>query len=115
MPAPGDSGKASARLTADGVIIAVHLTPKAGADEVVGVEVRGGQRALKARVRAAPESGKANAALVKLIADWLDEPKSKCEIVSGGKSRLKQVLVRGDAAVLLDRLAARLKSLAPGE
>ena len=88
----------------------MHLTPKAGADEVLGVAEREmGQTVLRARVRAAPEAGKANAALARLIAEWLGEAKSKGEIVSGGKSRLKQVLVRGDPGLLMSRLASRLK------
>lgn len=104
-----------ARETPDGIVIGVRLTPKGGADEIVGVEMRGsGQPAVKARVRAAPEGGKANAALEKLIADWMDEPKTNCEVVSGGKSRMKQVLVRGDPILLTNRLLARLHALKSG-
>jgi uncharacterized protein YggU (UPF0235/DUF167 family) len=105
-----------ARATADGIVLAVRLTPKSAADAVTGIDDTGdGPPVLKARVRAAPEKGKANAALAELVADWLDEPKSRAELVSGGKSRLKQVLVRGDAAALMQRLAARLAALKPGD
>src|SRR5687767_10121306 len=93
-----------ARATADGIVLAVRLTPKSGADAVTGFEALGdGRLVLKARVRAAPEKGKANAALAELIADWLGAPKSRAELVTGGKSRLKQILVRGDAAMLMER------------
>lgn len=105
-----------ARATADGIVLAVRLTPKSGADAVTGIDDMGeGPPVLKARVRAAPENGKANAALAVLIADWLDQPKSRAELVSGGKSRLKQVLVRGDAGALMQRLAARLEALKSGD
>ena len=86
-----------ARETPDGIVIGVRLTPKGGADKIVGIETRAGERpVVKARVRAAPEGGKANAALEALIADWIDAPKTNCEVIAGDKSRLKQVLVRGD-------------------
>ncbi|WP_088346749.1 MULTISPECIES: DUF167 family protein [Rhodomicrobium] len=112
--APGDP--LPARRTAEGIVLAVRLTPKAGSDAVTGVEIMDdGLAMLKARVRAAPEKGKANAALVALIADWLDQPKSKAELVTGGKSRLKQILVRGDTGGLMDRLAAKLAALKSGE
>lgn len=96
-------------------MIGVRLTPKGGADEIVGVETRGGERpVVTARVRAAPEGGKANAALEALIADWMDEPKTNCEVIAGGKSRQKQVLVRGAPVLLTNRLLARLRALKSG-
>jgi uncharacterized protein (TIGR00251 family) len=101
-----------ARETDDGVIVAVRLTPKAGRDVVTGIETGAdGMPFLAARVKAVPEKGKANAALAALIADWLSLPKSGCAVVSGGKSRLKQVLVQGDPAALTDRLRARIAEL----
>ena len=84
----------------------------AGADQVSGVETAGeGQSVLRVRVRAAPEDGKANAAVTALLAKWLDEPKTGAELVSGGKSRLKQVLIRGEAVMLMQKFAARIASL----
>jgi len=95
-----------ARETAEGIVIAVRLTPRASKDDVAGIENGAdGQTFLIARVKAVPEKGKANAALATLIAAWLDLPKSACEIVGGGKSRMKQVLVRGDVGELKARLA----------
>jgi uncharacterized protein (TIGR00251 family) len=109
-------GALPARAVADGIVIAVRLTPKGGADQVSGVEVVGeGQPVLRVRVRAAPEDGKANAAVAALLAKWLDEPKTRAELVSGGKSRLKQILIRGEAGALMEKLAARLASLQSGD
>jgi uncharacterized protein YggU (UPF0235/DUF167 family) len=55
---------------------------------------------LKARVRAAPEKGLANAALEKLVAGALGVPKSAVTVVAGGTSRTKVVKVAGDPARL---------------
>ena len=71
---------------------------------------------LAARVTAVPEKGKANAALANLIANWLGVPKSQCEVVGGGKSRVKQALVRGGSGELELRLqASSLARLQSGE
>ncbi len=105
-----------ARDAANGLIISVRLTPKASANRITGIERdAGGAVFLTARVRAVPEKGKANTALAALIADWLDVPKSDCDLASGGKSRLKQVLIRGDAASLRAQLESRLADLESGK
>jgi uncharacterized protein (TIGR00251 family) len=98
------------RKTATGVMLPVRLTPKSARDEIVGLEAFGGEAVLKARVRAVPEDGRANAALEKLIAKWVGVAPSLVKVVQGGKSRLKQVAVDGDpsslSALIADRLAA---------
>ena len=101
----------SLRRSRDGVVIAVRLTPKASADEIVGVEDYSGEAVLKARVRALPESGRANTALETLIARWLKLPPSAVSVAQGGKSRLKQVAIEGDAEALSRLIAARLAEL----
>lgn len=97
-----------ARALAEGIVIAVRLTPKGGGDKIIGVDAAKDAPHLRARVLAPAEDGKANAALAELLARWLDVPKSRAEVVSGGKSRMKQVLISGDAAELMERLAARI-------
>jgi uncharacterized protein (TIGR00251 family) len=94
-----------------GVILPIRLTPKSGRDEIAGVEEFGGEAVLKVRVRAVPEAGRANAALETAIATWLGVPPSSVRVVHGGKSRLKQVLVEGDAAALSARIAANVRLL----
>jgi uncharacterized protein len=85
----------------------VRLTPKGGRDALEGwAEVSPGAFYLKARVRAVPEDGKANAALVELVSDALKAPKSSIRLICGATSRLKTLEVTGDA----DALAARLES-----
>ncbi len=112
---PPSSGPLPARPVADGIVIAVRLTPNAGADQVSGAEAAGErQQVLRVSVRAAPEDGKANAAVTALLAKWLDEPKTGAELVSGGESRWKQVLIRGQAVMLMQKFAARIASLQAG-
>lgn len=99
------------RRTDEGVLLPVRLTPKSGKDEIVGAEAFGDQTVLKARVRAVPEAGRANLALERLIADWLGVPPSSVSVAQGGKSRLKQVSIAGDADALQTLVAARLAAL----
>lgn len=90
----------------------MRLTPKSSRDEVVGIEDHGGEYVLKARVRAIPEAGRANAALEALIARWLGVSPSTVGVSHGGKSRLKQVALSGDAEALSRLVAERLAALA---
>lgn len=71
--------------------IAVHVTPKSGRDEVAGW--RGGE--LSVRVTAAPEGGRANAAVCAVLADALGVPKRAVRVVRGDTARHKQVEVDG--------------------
>lgn len=87
-----------------GIRLIVRLTPAGGADRFEGVATdAAGETHLKARVRAAPEDGKANAALEALVAKTLGVPKSAAQVVRGGKSRVKTVDVKGDPQDLLSR------------
>ena len=83
----------------------VRLTPKGGRDAIEGWwSDSDGRMALKARVAAPPEDGKANAALVGLLARALDVKKSDVRIASGTASRLKTIEIDGDEAALTARL-----------
>jgi hypothetical protein len=90
----------------DGVTLWLRLTPKGGRDAIDGVEtLADGRAVLKARVRAAPEDGRANAALVELIAKALAAPKRAVTIRSGETSRVKKLFIAGDPAPIIDALA----------
>jgi uncharacterized protein YggU (UPF0235/DUF167 family) len=85
----------------DGLIVTVRLTPKGGRDAVDGTEtLSDGSTVLKARVRAAPFEGEANAALGRVLAKALGVPPARVEIVGGATSRIKRVKILGDAAAL---------------
>lgn len=95
------------RETENGAALAVRLTPKGGRDAIEGVETRDdGRPVLKARVRAAPEDGAANAALCKLLAKALGVPNSAVVIGAGHTARIKTLEIAGESAALAERLAA---------
>ncbi len=74
----------------------------------------GGERdgCLQVSVTQAPEKGKANKAIIALVASWLDVRKSQIEIVSGETSAIKRFLVAdikpAELAQRLNRLLAEL-------
>jgi|SRR5208337_1341839 len=95
----------------DGVVLHVRLTPKSSAARIAGVEDHGGKPVLKAYVTTPPEDGKANAALLALVANWLGVPKSAVALASGQKSRLKSVAVDGEPDKLLEKISMLLANL----
>ena len=113
-----DGGAAAAkpwRATKAGVVVAVRLTPKSSKDAIEGVETGAEGCYLKARVRALPSEGEANAALTILIAKWLGVPKASVALSGGGKSRLKRVEIAGDGAGLGALIEARLAGVGMGD
>ena len=69
------------RATLEGVVVACRLTPKGGRDAIDGAAtLSDGTRVLLVRVRAVPEDGKANDALLRLIADKAGVPASRARL-----------------------------------
>jgi hypothetical protein len=99
------------RVAGGRLLLRVRLTPKSSRDAVEGLEATAEGPAIKARVRAVPEDGAANAALERLIADWLDVPQRDVQLEKGGKSRVKSLTVAGEPGMLLERLEKRLAEL----
>jgi hypothetical protein len=93
------------------VIVRVRLTPKSSKDTIDGIETTAEGPALKARVRAVPADGEANAALIRLLAQWLGVAKSGLRLAQGGKSRVKSVEITGNPEDIEARLAERLAAL----
>lgn len=89
------------RRTSGGVTVQLRVQPRA---RRIALE-HTAEGALKAAVTAAPEDGKANDAVVALLAKAWRLPKSTFEIVRGGTAREKTLMVAGDPAVLADRIA----------
>ena len=81
--------------------------PGAPRSEIVG---RHGE-AWKIRVNATPESGKANRAVVDLLAATFEIPRARIAIVSGRASRDKTVVVEGLTSEVVE---ARLASVGSG-
>lgn len=94
------------RAEPDGVTLFLRVTPNAGADRIEGVEQRDdGTTVLRLRVKAVPDKGKANAAVMALLAKTLGVPKSAIALVSGDTARLKTLHLAGDPAALVAALA----------
>ncbi|MFC5420679.1 MAG: hypothetical protein DI537_31780 [Stutzerimonas stutzeri] len=96
-------------VTPDGLAIAIRLTPRGGRDSLDGIEtLADGRQVLKARVRAAPSEGEANAALIALLAKELQTSRSQMTLTAGAGARLKRIVVRGDAEALAAQLQRQL-------
>ncbi|PNG27639.1 hypothetical protein CR492_01620 [Methylocella silvestris] len=98
-------------LRGSDVVLTVRLTPKSARDEIEGAsQLSDGRAVLKARVRAAPRDGEANAALIKLVAKSLRLAPSAVRVEAGATGRLKTLCLTGDPETLqqgLAELAAR--------
>jgi uncharacterized protein YggU (UPF0235/DUF167 family) len=87
----------------------VRLTPGAAQDRLDGWDSDpDGRPVLKVRVRARPIEGKANDALVKLVAAALKLPRSAVSLAQGDRSRVKRLEVDG---LDDDAVRARLTAL----
>ena len=93
------------------VIVRVRLTPKSSIEGVGSVEPTAEGAAFAARVRAVPAEGEANAALERLVARWLDVPKSTVRVTHGAKSRVKSLTISGETGCLQARLRAKLEAI----
>ena len=89
------------RREGERVSFTIRVTPRASADAV------GGERdgALLVRVTAPPVKGKANDAVVELLAEALDVPQAAVHVERGAAARTKRVSVPRGAEAALRRLA----------
>lgn len=106
MRAPSSAEPAAAlRQDARGAIVAVRVQPKSRPEGLEGfVADASGAVRLKARLSAVAEDGKANAALLRLLARAWDVAPSRLSLVSGGANRNKAVLLEGEPAATFERL-----------
>ena len=79
------------RESPEGIILHVRAQPGARKDEIAGEWAN----SLKVRVTAPPEKGRANEAIVRLLAEKLGLKKSAIRVISGETSRDKRVLIQG--------------------
>ena len=91
---------------AGGLRVAVRLTPRASRTAVTGIAREAdGAAVLKAAVTAVPEGGKANAALIRLLAKEWGVARSAITIAAGATDRRKTLHVAGDPEALQRMLA----------
>lgn len=84
----------------DFFIINLKVIPNAKKTEIIGLL----DEALKIKVSSPPVEGKANAQIIKFFSDYLKVSKSKLEIISGEKSKYKQLKVKEKFEKLQDIL-----------
>lgn len=73
------------------MLVQVKVIANASQDIVLGYE----NGILKMKCRAVPEKGKANAAVVELLANYFQVPKRAVIIVKGKTSSIKTVEIKG--------------------
>lgn len=88
--------------TATGYVVAVHAQPGAKRSEISGLH---GER-LKVRIAAPPLEGRANEALIELLAQRLGLPRSKLRVSKGLQGRTKLVEI-ADSDIDPNRLLER--------
>ena len=83
----------------------LKVTPKASREGIgsVAADADGGPR-LGVRVAAAPEGGKANAQVVRMLAKAWRLPRSAVSVVKGAAARRKTLFVAGPTEALMARL-----------
>ena len=79
------------RVQPDGLLLSVKLQPRASANEIG--EALGNE--LRIKVTAPPVDAAANEALVRLLAEQLDCPRGRVELVRGHTSRHKVIKLYG--------------------
>ncbi len=82
------------RVQPDGVLLSIKLQPRASANQIG--EALGNE--LRVKVTAPPVDAAANDALVRLLAEELDCPRGRVELVRGHASRHKTIKLHGLSA-----------------
>ena len=97
---------------AGGIRVAVRLTPRAKTDRLDAVAATAdGRPVLKVLVKAPPVEGRANAALLRLLAQEWQLARRDLSITAGASSRSKTVEIAGDPERLTLRIAAALAAV----
>ena len=76
----------------------MRVAPRASRTAVVGVIGEGDDAAVKIALQAPAVEGRANAALVEFVAEWLRVRRADVTIAAGEHGRSKVILVRGRTA-----------------
>lgn len=101
------AGRAALEVVGAGLRVHLRVTPKASRNAIQGLMPGpDDSELLKVAVTTVPEDGKANAAVIALLAKSWRLPKSSLTLVAGHTDRSKVVEIAGDGAELRDRIAA---------
>lgn len=105
-----DAPDAALRRHDDHVRLSVRLTPNGGRDALDGWETGADSAAyIKARVSDPPDKGKANKALIALLAKSAGVAKSAVSLLAGDTQRKKILRIEGDPEDIISRLEAALR------
>ena len=86
--------------------VALKVTPRAAEDRIAGIaQDADGRAVIKVSVTAAPDRGKANQAVIRLLAKTWRIPKTRIEIVTGVSDRRKGLHIAGEPTQLLQQLS----------
>ena len=89
------------------MLLAVRVTPKSARNQVTGLHAAAdGLVSLAVKVTAPPDKGKANKAVIEVIAKAAGVAKSSFRIVAGETDRSKTLLVAGNQAAVAAWIAA---------
>lgn len=101
--------------TPGGIRLSVRVTPGGGRNAISGMAADAdGNKFLRVVVTAAPENGKANAAVVKLLAKTWKVPKSAIRVAAGATGRRKTLEITGDARQVAERINATVDEMMDG-
>ena len=90
-------------------MLSVFVQPRAAKDELVGFH----GVALKIKVKAPPDDGKANRAVCALLAELIGVPPRAVQVVSGAGSRHKRIAVATAPEAVVQAVERVLSSRAP--
>ena len=99
------------------VRLRVRVAPKASADAISGLHREAdGTVSLKVSVTAPPEDGKANQAVIRILAKAWKLQKSSLSVAVGEKDRLKSIEIAGESGAVSAHIAHCLEAIsAPPE
>jgi uncharacterized protein len=102
-------------VAGDGLRVSIRLSPRSRSDRLVAVAASAdGGHVLKATVAAPAEAGRANEALLQLLARAWHVPRRDLSIIAGLTSRNKIVRVAGNSQHLVEQVASEIARLPGG-
>lgn len=99
---------------AQGGLLFLRVTPKSARQEIAGLH-RGadGKLSLQVKVRAQPEKGKANEAVIEFLADLFGLPRKAFTLTAGETNRLKTVHIAGNPTTIEQTLGHLIQDQTP--
>lgn len=102
------------RIRDGGIELFLRVTPKSARAELAGLfHGADGKVSLQVKVTAQPEKGKANEAVIDVLARHLRLPRKAFTLTAGETSRLKTVHIAGDPIALEQTLSHLIQDQTP--